>query len=58
MAISDAVSERVRLARSSVSDDQQRYSDMAVAGDAMLDGSALRRIEMRLSTRARISFAC
>jgi len=41
----NAVSERVRLTRSSASDDQQRSSDMAVAGDAVLDRSALLRIK-------------
>jgi len=39
----DTVSEGVRLARSGAGDDQQRCPDMAVATDAVLDGSALLR---------------
>jgi hypothetical protein len=41
----DTVSEGVRLARSGAGDDQQRCPDMAVATDAVLDGSALLRIK-------------
>ena len=41
----DTVGEGVRLARSGAGDDQQRCPDMAVATDAVLDGSALLRIK-------------
>jgi hypothetical protein len=41
----NAVGERIRLAGSRASNNQQRNSDMIVAGDAVLDGSALLWIE-------------
>jgi hypothetical protein len=39
------VGEGIRFARSGASDDQQWWSNMIIAGYAVLDGSALFRIE-------------
>jgi hypothetical protein len=41
----NAVGERIRLAGSGSGNDEQRNSDMTVGGYAVLDGSALLRIE-------------
>jgi hypothetical protein len=43
--MADAVSKRVRLARSGASDDQKGSPDMTIGGDAVLDGPTLLWIE-------------
>jgi len=43
--VRNMVGKGIRLAGPGAGDDEQWWSDMIVAGDAMLDGSALLRIE-------------